>query len=182
MAKTSQRIYTGRAVPLPKLAILAAFLATFCIGSFSPRAVLAEDSSETPDSTLTPATPEEFVKRYRDASVDMSEEGVAALYSEILIGIPHTGPVNFIEGNESQRESLAGLFQRLKSSHVKSMRMGDYTITSLSDDFAIARVTWEIALQDEQVPTRQLSTYVLRLEEDGWRAVAILEMGAPDTR
>ncbi len=84
-----------------------------------------------------------------------------------------------MDGNAQQRAELAGFFKTLKERGITSLSLTDYTVIEISNDFAFTRLRWELSNATGQVENTVMSTYVLRAEEAGWRAVGILEMGAP---
>lgn len=126
-----------------------------------------------------PATPQEFAEGYGAASASLSSEAVASFYSNEVTSIPYKGESYVMTGKAEQRERLAGFFTSLDSRGITALVLSDYTITQISDHFAFARLRWDLSQADGTVANTVNSTYVLRLENAGWRAVTILEMGKP---
>lgn len=131
------------------------------------------------DTNLMPATPQEFAERYGAASASLSGDAVAAFYSDEVTSIPYRGESYVMTGKAEQGERLAGFFTSLDARGITALVLSDYTITQISDHFAFARLRWDLSKADGTVAHTVNSTYVLRLEEAGWRAVTILEMGKP---
>ncbi len=161
--------------PIPNALILALAL---CLGLYSSVST-AEEHEPDSSSAVTPATPYEFAKMYGAASEAMSAEAVASLYSDVLVSIPHTGDYSQMIGFEEQRAALDGFFSGLKERGITSLRLADFSINQISNDFAFARLRWELSTSPDVVVNTVMSTYVIRREENGWRAVSILEMGGP---
>lgn len=159
--------------PLVSMLLISVCL-VFAIG-FTP---LAAQDTESPRA-LSPATPYEFVEQYAAASAAMSAERVASFYTSEVRSIPFTGASRMMSGNSQQREELAGLFTSLPERGITSLQLTDYAITQISEHFAFTRLRWELKTSDGDIANTINSTYVLRLEEAGWRVVTILEMGAP---
>ena len=139
----------------------------------------ADGHNAEADGNLSPATPYEFVQMYSAASEAKSSPGVAGLYSNVLVSIPFKGEMSIMTGFEEQRLALDGLFADLKARGINAFSLADYTITKVSNDFAFARLRWELKTAPDSSVNTIMSTYVIRLEDDGWRAVSILEMGTP---
>lgn len=144
--------------------------------------LMAQGAAADSESIQKPATPQEFVELYAAASASMSAEAVASFYNEEVTSIPFTGSSRVMRGKAQQREELDGLFVSLESRGIVSLKLADYAIMQLSDHFALTRLRWELARADDTVANVVNSTYVLRLEDVGWRVVTILEMGAPHGR
>ncbi len=151
------------------LSVIMVFLGT------TPSAAQQTDSN----IGLMPATPHEFAERYGAASASLSAEAVAAFYSNEVTSIPYRGESYVMTGKTEQQELLSGFFTGLDGRGITALVLSDYTITQLSDHFAFARLRWDLSKEDGTVANTINSTYVLRLEDAGWRAVTILEMGKP---
>ena len=142
----------------------------------------AQGAAADSELTQTPATPQEFVEQYAAASASMSAEAIASFYHAEVTSIPFTGVSRVMRGRPQQVEELKGLFVSLEARGIVSLKLADYAIMQLSDHFALTRLRWELARADDTVANVVNSTYVLRLEDVGWRVVTILEMGAPHGR
>ena len=155
--------------------ILRNLLSVCCVAFFlaSPTRISATEQE------LVPATPQEFVKLYAAASAAMSAEAVAGFYNPDVTSIPFKGPSRVMRGNAQQQKELGGLFENLKSRGIVSLTLADYAITQISDHFAFVRLRWELSKSDGAISNVINSTYVLRLEDVGWRVATILEMGKP---
>lgn len=158
---------------------LAAGVVVSIMSCALPMDLAAQDQPLQAASNLQPATLHDFAAQYGAASEAMSAEAVASFYSDSVVSIPYKGVSTTWHGKGEQVEALAGFFSGVKDRGVSSLRLADYTTTQLSNDFATARLRWELTKADSEAVTVVMSTYVLRLEDPGWRAVAILEMGAP---
>lgn len=128
---------------------------------------------------LFPATPQEFAQLYGAASASKSAEAVASFYSAEVRSVPFKGDPYIMSGKEEQRERLAGFFEGVSARGISGLILSDYAITQISDHFAFARLRWDLTTADGVVVNTVNSTYVIRLEEAGWRVVSILEMGRP---
>lgn len=149
------------------------------LGSFAvPFHVFAE-SDGVSARTDVPQTPHDFAALYGAASASHSAEAVASFYGDVVISFAHTGTMRTMAGKEQQVAELAAFYDGLKKRGITSLRLTDYTITELSNEFATSRMRWELADADGNVKNTVLSTYVIRRELPGWRVVSILEMGAP---
>lgn len=142
-------------------------------------ASFAEGHEADAPRALSPATPYEFAEQYGAASASMSAEAVASYYSDSVLSIPFKGESTTRTGSAVNIAALTGLFSGLKERGVSSLRLTDHTITQLSNHFATVRMRWELSDTDGQIKNTVMSTYVIRLEEPGWRVVTILEMGSP---
>ena len=130
-------------------------------------------------AALAQSTPRDLVVLFGEASAAMSADDVASLDSDTVVSIPLKGDMRVMNGNAQLRAELAELYTGLKEQGVTSVQLADYTITEVSNDFAFARLRWELINADGHVENAVISAYVLRLEQPGWRIVSILEMGAP---
>lgn len=124
-------------------------------------------------------TPHDFVRLYAAASASKSAAAVASYYGAEVRSVPFQGEPYIMTGKEEQEGLLAGFFDGLAGRGIENLTLSDYAITQISDHFAFTRLRWELLRADGTIANTINSTYVIRLEEDGWRVTSILEMGKP---
>lgn len=153
--------------------------ASLVSGFYATALFAADTSASTTPPKLFPATPHEFTQLYAAASASLSSEAVASFYSAEVRSIPFQGESYIMMGQAKQQELLAGFFDGLAARKISALTLSDYAITQISDHFAITRLRWDLSGADGTNVRTINSTYVIRLEDTGWRVVTILEMGQP---
>lgn len=162
------------------MAVLGLIMGASLISGLHPTAARAADTDEsTTSAKLFPATPHEFTQLYAAASASLSSEAVASFYSAEVRSIPYQGEPYIMLGKAKQQELLGGFFEGLAARNISALTLSDYAITQISDHFAITRLRWDLSAADGAHVRTINSTYVIRLENAGWRVVTILEMGQP---
>jgi hypothetical protein len=106
--------------------------------------VIADDQSAQDANTVSPSTPHEFAALYGAASEAMSAEAVAGYYSDTLVSVGSKGAMRVTTGKIQQQAELAAFFTAVKERGITSISLADFTIMEVSNDFAVARLRWEL--------------------------------------
>ena len=141
----------------------------------------AKDSSAVAQSTVFPATPRDRARSFAEATKLMDATKIVALASKQTTVFSSEHAAQRTADNEQNKKDLEDFYGNFRV-RGKGIAAADYSITQFSDDFAFVRFTWEVSqVGKAEVLTRINSSYLLRLEQDGWRFVGVIELGPPKT-
>lgn len=130
------------------------------------------------DPSFKPAaTPREFAQFYHRACETLSAEATAAYWGDNLMRYLPDGLTQDRGSKADQIKYLSETYEMLKQQGIAGIASTDYTITQLSDAFAVVRFRWELKKVDGTVSGGINSAYVIRKEENGWVAISNLELG-----
>ena len=139
----------------------------------------AEDDLEIERSALYPLTPEEWARAFAAATSALDVANIVALSSDQATVFYNNGDPQLTQDKGQQEEGLSEFYRNFRAQS-KGIAADDFSITQFSNDFAFVRYTWEVTqLEDGKVLARLNSSYLLRLEQDGWRSIGVIEQGPP---
>lgn len=139
----------------------------------------AKNDPKIEESGISASTPHEWARSFAEATNSLNVTKIVALASgQTTVFFNNNKPQRTTDSKQHERE-LDKFYGRFKAEG-KGIAAVDYSITQFSNDFAFVRFTWEVTqLEKGEILFRVNSSYLLRLEREGWRSVGVMEQGAP---
>ncbi len=140
--------------------------------------VQAQVASQIQEPAPKAATPQEWARSFAEATQSTDVPKLVALGGDQITVFYADKPQRTGQGASHGKE-LNEFYGKFNAAG-KAIAAADYSISQLSNDFAIVRYTWVVSEAETGVVSfRVNSTYLIRLQSNGWRFTAVIELGQP---